>query len=134
MTSNHKSTTAPMRMATTEVSPMVPAVFPRNRSSTRTGSPAFRAASGVAPEIPSQVKSVILPAKESKRKHLPANAGFMKFWPRPPKSCLTNKIANTVPMTGSQSGTVEGRFSPRRRPVTAALKSPMVIFLCISFS
>ena len=134
MTSNQRSTMAPIRIAITEVSPMVPAVFPRNISRTCTDSPAFKAARGVALETPSQVKSVILPAKEIRRKHLPARAGFIKFCPRPPKSCLTKRIANTFPMTGSQRGTVEGRFSPRRRPVTAALKSPMVIFLCISFS
>ena len=46
------------------------------------------------------VKKEILPVNEITRKHLAANAGFIKFCPIPPKSCLTTKIANTLPKIG----------------------------------
>ena len=82
------------------------------------------AASGVAPEIPSYVKDVILPVKEISRKHLAASAGFIKFCPSPPNSCFTTRIANTLPRTPIQSGAVGGRFSASRSPVTTAPKNP----------
>ena len=133
---------APITIAITDVSPMVPAIFPISMSMLFTpSSAAFPAsilarivASGVAPDTPSYTKLVILPVKEIRRKHLAPSAGFMKFCPNPPKSCFTTRIANTLPMIPIQIGVVGGRLSASRSPVTAALKSLIVIFLCISFS
>ena len=134
ITLNTRRITAPIRIASVEVSPIVPAVFPRNRFKTFTLSPAFMAASGVAPDTASYVKSVIFPAKEIRRKHLAARAGFIKFCPSPPKSCFTNRMAKTEPSTGRYHGADAGRFSASRSPVTSALRSSTVTFLCISFS
>ena len=50
----------------------------------------------------------ILPVKEINKKHLAAKAGFIKFCPKPPYSCLTTIIAKTPPIIGSHKGTVDG--------------------------
>ena len=134
-------------MAITDVSPMVPWILPKIRFLTGTEEPATkpwsrRAARGVAPVTPSTAplklsdteKSVILPAKEIIRKQRAARAGFIKFWPRPPKSCFTTIIAKILPSTGIQSGIPAGMFRPIRSPVTTALKSFTVFFLCIKWS
>lgn len=60
-----------------------------------------------------------------------SRAGFIKFCPRPPKSCFTTIIAKILPSTGIQSGIPAGIFRPIRSPVTTALKSFTVFFLCI---
>ena len=125
---------APIKIAITLVSPMVPAVVPRSIFIVSTLSPFFNNARGVAPVTPSYVKLVIVPAKETSRKHLPPSAGFIKFCPRPPNSIFTMTMANTLPSTACQTGRVWGRFSASRSPVTTALKSFTVLFLCISFS
>ena len=56
-----------------------------------------------------------------KRKHLAPSAGFIKFCPRPPKSCFTIKIPNTLPSAPIHHGAVGGILSPRSSPVTTAL-------------
>ena len=53
-------------------------------------------------------------------------AGFAKFWPMPPKSCLATAMAKKLPIIATHSGTVAGRFMASNRPVTTALRSPMV--------
>ena len=124
---------APIIIAITDVSPIVPAVFPISISNVFTLSPAFNCASGVAPDTPSYTNVVILPVNEISRKHLAPSAGFIKFCPNPPNSCFTTKIANTLPSTHIHQGAVGGKFSASRRPVTTALKSWIVTFLCINF-
>ena len=44
----------------------------------------------------------------------------------PPNRHFTTTIANIAPRAACQSGIVAGRFSARRRPVTAEERSPMV--------
>ena len=56
------------------------------------------------------------------------------FWPRPPKSCFTTRIANTPPITGIQRGACTGMFMASRRPVTSALPSAIVTGFFIPFS
>ena len=85
---------APIRRAITLTSPMVPGMFPIRSETRSTSPPALRYARGVAPETPSTTfvaqgiasteKSVMGFAKEIRRKHLAARAGFMKFCPSPP--------------------------------------------------
>ena len=75
---------APIKSAIAEVSPIVPAVFPINILIKSKLSPFFKIASGVDEVIPSNTKFVILPVKEINKKHLAANAGFIKFCPNPP--------------------------------------------------
>ena len=57
-------------------------------------------------------------------------AGFMKFCPSPPNRHFTTTIANTPPITASHHGRVAGRFNARSSPVTTALRSSIVCFLC----
>ena len=134
MTPNRIRMIAPIKMATTLVSPIVPAVVPKNIFIVSTVSPFLINARGVAPVTPSYVKLVIVPANDTNRKHLAPSAGFMKFCPKPPNSILTITIANTLPKTACQMGSVWGRFNASKRPVTTALKSLMVLFLWMSFS
>jgi hypothetical protein len=65
--------------------------------------------------------------KEIRRKHLAVTAGFIKFFPRPPKKHFTKRIAKMLPMIGTNSGIEGGRDSASRRPVTTALQS-LVVF------
>ena len=136
-----------MRIARAEVSPMVPWILPRNRFFTGIEVPSMNpwllsAARGVACvtasttawELLETAKLVIFPAKEIIRKHLPARAGFIKFCPSPPNSCFTTMIAKALPRIGIQIGIWGGMFSASRSPVTTALKSVVVFFLCISRS
>ena len=97
--------------------------------------PAFRAvfmtASGVAPVVASkligfEVKLFMYFASEISRKHLPASAGFMKFWPRPPNICFAMMMAKTAPSAGIQSGISGGMLSARISPVTTAEQSVIV--------
>ena len=120
---------APIKSAIEEVSPIVPAVFPINILIKSKLSPFFKIASGVDEVIPSNTKFVILPVKEINKKHLAANAGFIKFCPSPPNSCFTIKIAKILPRIGSHHGTEAGRFKASSNPVTAALQSEIVTFL-----
>ena len=64
--------------------------------------------------------------KEISRKHRAARAGFIKFLPRPPNRHFTTRMANTLPRTGTYSGTLAGRHRASSRPVTAALPSDTV--------
>lgn len=56
------------------------------------------------------------------------------FVPSPPNNCFTTMMANTAPSTPIHHGSVGGRFNASRSPVTTALKSLIVIGLCINFS
>ena len=130
---------APIRIAITDVSPMVPGIFPVSISMTLTEeSPSFLImASGVAPEYASNLellKFVMSAAKAISRKHLPPSAGFMKFCPSPPNIIFTMTMANTLPITASHHGSPAGRFSARRSPVTTALRSGRLFFLCTILS
>ncbi len=118
-----------------EVSPITPPVVPINILANETtpvdSAPGLRSARGVAPEYASKnpldvTKLVIGPVYAIRRKHLAARAGFMKFCPSPPKSCLTTIIANTHPTISKPTFNVDGIFNAIRRPVTAALKSVTV--------
>ena len=64
---------------------------------------------------------------------LPTMAGLAKFWPRPPKSCFTTTIAMKHPTAAIQIGSLTGRLNARISPVTAALRSPMVLSRFIIF-
>ena len=126
---------APIKIAITDVSPIVPAVFPISISLTLTlESPSFlMSASGVAPEYTSTpflvtLKLVMSAANAMRRKHLPPSAGFIKFCPSPPNIHLTMMIANTPPSTASHHGSETGRFSAKSSPVTTALRSVIVLF------
>ena len=120
--------------ASAHVSPIVPAVVPRNMAFTSTLSPALRLASGVAVVTASYVNVVIFPVNDINRKHLAPNAGFMKFCPKPPKTCFTTMIAKKLPITGSQNGTSAGRFNASNNPVNAADRSMIVFLRSVSFS
>ena len=58
----------------------------------------------------------------------------MKFCPSPPKSCFTIRMPNTLPNAPIHHGADAGILSPSSKPVTTALKSLIVTFLCINFS
>ncbi len=126
--------TAPIRIAITEVSPIVPAVFPISICIVSTASPFRIAASGVGPVYASIAKFVISAAKAIKRKHLAPSAGFIKFCPSPPNIIFTITMANTPPSAASHQGSAAGRFNANKSPVTTALKSLIVLFLCTIFS
>ena len=111
---------APITIATMEVSPMVPAVFPITILKIFTDSPLFNAARGVAPVYASQSKFVIMEVKDISRKHLAPSAGFIKFCPSPPNSIFTTRIAKIPPITPIHQGAETGRFSARSSPVTTA--------------
>ena len=126
---------APIRIAIADVSPMVPAVRPISISIVLTASPLRMAASGVTLEYTSipffvMPNFVISAANAIKRKHLALSAGFMKFCPSPPNRHFTTTIANTPPITASHHGRVAGRFNASSSPVTTALRSSIVCFLC----
>ena len=70
---------------------------------------------------------VICPAKAMSRKIRPVMAGLAKLQPMPPNSCLTITIATKQPTMAIQMGNPAGRFIASSRPVTAALKSEMVL-------
>ena len=59
----------------------------------------------------------------------PTIAGLAKFWPRPPKICLTTTIAMKQPIIAIQMGIFTGRLKARMTPVTTALQSAMVFSL-----
>ena len=111
---------------------MVPAVLPINIFMVLTAPTpcSLIRASGVAPEYPSTVKFVMSAANAISKKHLAPSAGFIKFCPSPPNIILTITIANTLPITASHHGRDAGRFNASNSPVTTALKSLTVFFLC----
>ena len=61
-------------------------------------------------------------------------AGFAKFIPIPPKSCLTTIMATTEPKAACQSGMETGRLNARSMPVTTAERSPTVTGFLHNFS
>ena len=65
----------------------------------------------------------ITPAHEAIKKALAAATGCIKFWPSPPKNCLTTIIAKIEAITGIHNGTCVGNISPIINPVTIGLKS-----------
>ena len=75
---------------------------------------------------------VIADGKDTNSTILPISAGLTKFWPMPPKNCLTTMMATTEPMAAIHSGMDTGRLNARIRPVTTALKSPRVPGLFIT--
>ena len=118
---------------------MVPGTRPTIKDIRSTSFPALIAARGVAPDILSkpsfaEEKLFINPAKEIKRKHLAARAGFIKFCPSPPYSCFTTIIAKIPPRNGIHTGISGGMLRARIIPVTTALPSLTVIGFFISFS
>ena len=62
-----------------------------------------------------------------------ASAGFIKLQPRPPNICLTSRMATALPTRIIHQGAVEGRFSARITPVTAADRSLMRMGFLPSF-
>ena len=134
ITPNHSRMIAPMRRAIAEVSPIVPDVNPRSISLVFTASPAFSAAKGVAEELPICGKLVMMLVNEIKRKQRAPRAGFIKFWPSPPNSCLTTRIAKTPPIRPIHHGAVDGRLSASSKPVNAADPSLIVMGLFMPFS
>ena len=62
----------------------------------------------------------------------PVMAGLAKLQPRPPNRHLTQMMANRVPMTHCQAGTLVLRLRASSRPVTTADRSPMVCFLLVT--
>src|SRR5450830_954877 len=56
----------------------------------------------------------------------PKRAGLNRLTPRPPINSFTSATAIITPIMTHQNGTVGGRTSARRSPVTTALKSPSV--------
>ena len=91
-------------------------------------------ARGVAEETASgKTQLVMLPEKARNRTTRPTMAGFAKFLPRPPKSCLTTMMATRQPKTACHRGMVTGRFMARIIPVTAAEQSLMVMGCLVPF-
>ena len=124
------------------VSPMEPPRAPRNIWS-RVGSwpaapSALRMARGVAAEVASAkagtVQVVMAPEKATSIMTRAVMAGLAKFWPMPPKNCLTTTMATKEPKAACQRGMDAGRFRARIRPVTAADRSVMVQVRFVIFS
>ena len=104
----------PSRSRAAETSPRLPPRMPVNISwRVKAGTaPSCRAAIGVAADTASTVLprsshcrtagKLLMTAGKEKRKTRPARAGFMKFFPRPPKSCLTMTIAKKSPTSTTQ--------------------------------
>ena len=62
-------------------------------------------ARGVAEDTPSRLKVVIAPLKPQMSSTTRAvMAGLAKFWPMPPKSCLTTTMAMTLPRAAIHRG------------------------------
>ena len=89
---------------------MQPGTSPRN-SCVSEYSP-YCATRGVADVTASVAKAAldIRLVQEASSTARAASAGFMKFCPRPPKSCLMITMAMPVAITGAQSGMVTGRL------------------------
>ena len=62
----------------------------------------------------------------------PTSAGFAKFMPMPPNSCLTTMMATKSPMSSWPMGMPTGTFSARMMPVTTADRSEMGLVLLSS--
>ena len=122
-----------------QLSPTAPPRRPRNMSINEgsCSEPAEISSSGVAEASSSTTAGIAPPATSEKARSMntrPLMAGFAKLCPSPPKRHLTMIIAKAEPTTHCQTGTLELRFSPSRSPVTTALKSPTVCFLCVARS
>ena len=135
-----------MRIARAEVSPIVPWILPRNRFFTGIEVPSMNpwflsAVRGVAcvtavyNSIGSFWKRKVshFSGKRDHKETSSCKSGH-KFCPSPPNSCFTTMIAKALPRIGIQIGIWAGMFSASRSPVTTALKSVVVFFLCISRS
>ena len=97
--------------------------------SSRPGSfpPAAMTARGVAVETASgKTQAVMVLEKERNSTIRPTMAGLAKFRPRPPKSCLTTRMATMLPKAACHRGMVTGRLQARMTPVTTADQSPTV--------
>ena len=78
------------------------------------------------------VQDVMAFGKAITRKIRAAIAGLTKLLPSPPNICLTTTMAKAAPITTMYGGSDTGRFIARRRPVTTADRSPIVLFLFIT--
>ena len=65
------------------------------------------------------------PAKLMNSTIRPTSAGFAKFMPMPPNSCLTTMMATRSPMMSWPMGMPTGTFMARIMPVTTADRSLM---------
>ncbi|KAF5041798.1 hypothetical protein DSECCO2_519220 [anaerobic digester metagenome] len=98
----------------------------------------FNIANGVA-EATTSVTGFINPDvicvdHDAIKNALPANAGFKKLKPSPPKTCFTTAIANAAPTTATHHGADAGKLKANNIPVTTALKSVTVIALPMALS
>ena len=126
---------APIRIAITDVSPMVPGIFPVSISMTLTEeSPSFLImASGVAPEYASNCRTLEIChvcGKSNQQETSSAQCRVHEVLSQSAKQHLYNY--NGKYTCQSQPPTMEdpaGRFSARRSPVTTALRSGQAVFL-----
>ena len=112
-------------------------MFPRNicilegRSAME---PSARTPRGVAVDVASATylgagHVVISVAKEMNRMIRAVMAGFTRFLPMPPKSCLTTMMAAKSPMRSVQIGSPAGTLKAMSMPVSAAEQSLTVCLL-----
>ena len=122
---------APIKHASAEVSPIEPGIRPRNDriqlASPRTPGVDEACASHVAPEkVSTPRKSAAIQGPSplmstgyaKKRKARTTSAGFRKFKPVPPKISLAKTTPNTVPTATCHRGMAGGRIKGMRAPVT----------------
>jgi hypothetical protein len=135
----------PAIKANAAVSPIEPLMLPK-KDAIKSGaagakSPPSNSIRGVAevmastsPRLRGAVKAMVIGfAYAAIRMARPANAGFKKLWPKPPKSCLTSTIAANDPITGIHSGNAGGRVMASNKPVITALPSLTVMGLPVNF-
>ena len=111
----------PASRARAEISPSEPLTMPRARSIREASgiSPCFRLAKGVAADTMSGAENkgifvrtggqVVINRGKLIRKARAERAGFIKFLPMPPNSCLTTIIAKASPISTIHIGEEAGR-------------------------
>ena len=124
---------APTINARVETSPIEPGKLPKNASIQVIGSPVAtclsaasppcaHCESAVAPEKPSaavQTKSPEICAGYAKNKNArPANAGFIKFLPTPPKTSFATTKPKVIPRAACHNGNVGGTINANKMVVT----------------
>src|SRR3989338_2609096 len=125
-------------------SPIHPPRLPKNRSRYVRSNcdrawtlPSLNITRGVAEVMASTLNgfgnSVICFGHEANKNARAPNAGLKILAPRPPKACLQMAIAKKPPAIGIHKGMLEERLYAKRRPVSAAEPSVIVIFLLVSF-
>ena len=70
---------------------------------------------------------VVMMTGHENKKARAESAGFMKFLPIPPNSCLTMMMAKPSPTSTSHSGAVTGMLKASKTPVTIQDMSPVVL-------